>query len=151
MQVYRLRQKIQYNFIDIKVIVCYYKHNYLRTEVFMDKKAWTPLGTLLIIATILISPLMDYVWAFLFAGIIPGTNYTLPFWTMSLILASIGIAAIRWLLHQPLFIGNVLAPKTQLAVVPARRTTRRRKSSVQKLASTRRTRKQYQSVSPATN
>lgn len=44
--------------------------------------------------------------AFLFAGVLPGTNIILPFWATSLIALMIGFLAIRWLMKDPLYIGD---------------------------------------------
>ncbi len=109
------------------------------------KKAVIILASMIGIGVIFsISPLLNYICAFLFAGIIPGTGYVLPFWAMSLILGYIGVVAINWLMKQSLFIGD--DPYTQT------RARERARASVKvarikaspSLASTRHTRKRYQ-------
>lgn len=84
--------------------------------------------------------------AFLFAGIVPGTTITLPFWAMSCILFTIGYGAITWLKRDMLYIGDVrgieqqrkqtarayVAQKTSSSVVikkPVRARQRRRQQT----------------------
>lgn len=56
---------------------------------------------------ILIQPVvMNAIFGFLFAGIVPGTSIILPFWAMSCVLAVIGYSAMKWLQRDTLFIGD---------------------------------------------
>lgn len=57
--------------------------------------------------------------AFLFAGVVPGTSYVLPFWAMTLVLAAIGYAALKWLSKDTLYIGDS-AHRQQQAKAEAR-------------------------------
>ena len=111
------------------------------------KKATIILGSIIGLFIILsITPLIDIVCAFLFAGIVPGTDIVLPFWAMSLILATIGTMAINWLFIQSLFIGDDPYQQT-LAREQARvsvKSARTRKQT--SLSSTRQIRKRYRTA-----
>lgn len=55
----------------------------------------------------MIQPIViDATFGFLFAGIVPGTDIVLPFWAMSLVLASVGLIALNWLMGHTLYIGD---------------------------------------------
>ncbi len=49
---------------------------------------------------------LNAVFGFVFAGIVPGTSISLPFWAMSCVLAAIGYSATKWLQRDMLFIGD---------------------------------------------
>lgn len=69
-------------------------------------------GTIILI--IVIQPfIFNAVCTFLFAGVIPGTDIVLPFWAMSLILASLAFTAIKWVRKEPIYIGDTVH-ETQL-------------------------------------
>lgn len=111
------------------------------------KKATIILGSIIGLLIILgVTPIIDIVCAFLFAGIVPGTDIVLPFWAMSLILATIATIAINWLFKQSLFIGDdpyrqSLAREQARATIKSSRT--RKQTS---LTSTRHTRKRYRTA-----
>ncbi|MEO5691205.1 MAG: hypothetical protein ABIQ64_03400 [Candidatus Saccharimonadales bacterium] len=62
---------------------------------------------IVLLALVLQPIVLNAVFSFLFAGIVPGTQITLPFWAMSCILFSIGYGATLWLKRDMLYIGDV--------------------------------------------
>lgn len=64
--------------------------------------------SVIVAITIIIQPwLLGDIVAFLFLGVIPGTDLVLPYWAMILIAAITGAALIGWLSRQQLYIGDV--------------------------------------------
>ena len=57
---------------------------------------------------------------FVFLGLIPGTDITVPFWLMLIAFIAVTILLIRWLTNQPLYIGS-LASQEQTARQIARK------------------------------
>lgn len=79
------------------------------------------------IVVVITSPaVFGAVLLFLFLGIIPGTNIVIPFWVMLPVCLLIAVAALQWLILQPLYIGSIPAQEQtarQLArqrIVPKR-------------------------------
>lgn len=48
----------------------------------------------------------DALLAFVFLGIIPGTDMAMPFWAMGLLIIATALVAISWLGRQPMYIGD---------------------------------------------
>ncbi len=72
----------------------------------MRKTIITP-GILIVLCGLLFQPIvMNALFGFIFAGIIPGTSIVLPFWAMTCVLAAIGYTAAKWLQQDMLFIGD---------------------------------------------
>lgn len=93
---------------------------------------------------------LNAVFALLFAGVVPFTHIVLPFWAMSLLLATIAYAALRWLRRQPLFIGDT-AHRERLAKSRARShvlsvAAAQNQKHTAKKSAVRRTRKRYQTA-----
>ncbi len=73
------------------------------------------------IIILLIQPfVMNSFFSFIFAGVVPGTTIVLPFWAMSLFLASIGYIAIKSVSKETLFVGDT-AHKERQAKANAKR------------------------------
>jgi hypothetical protein len=101
-------------------------------------------GLILIMQPFVMDPLL----AFVFAGIIPGTNLELPFWAMSLLLACVGYIAIRWATKDPVYIGDTPHQEAQKKLAarkyvlqkinptpkPSRRPTLRRRKRTYRVA-----------------
>lgn len=66
-----------------------------------------------IIGMLLQPAVLNTIISFLFLGIVPGTDISLPFWAMSLILFIIGYTAMRWLRHEMMFIGDEIQLERQ--------------------------------------
>lgn len=50
---------------------------------------------------------MGVIFELVFLGIIPGTALSIPFWIMLPASVLIGFLAIRWIMGQPMYIGNL--------------------------------------------
>lgn len=72
----------------------------------MSTRFRVSIGVFVVIIALLQPVVMNAFIAFLFAGIIPGTTISLPFWLMSLLLVSVAYIAIRWISKDPIYIGD---------------------------------------------
>ena len=71
------------------------------------RKVITISSILMALVGVIIQPaILNGLFGFLFAGIVPGTSITLPFWAMSCVLFMIGYSAVLWLKNDMLFIGD---------------------------------------------
>lgn len=63
----------------------------------------------IIIIVVVSQPIIfNGLFTFIFAGVVPGTDISLPFWAMSLVLATIAFVAIKWVRKEPLYIGDTI-------------------------------------------
>jgi hypothetical protein len=72
----------------------------------MSTRLRVGIGLFVVIIALLQPVVMNAFIAFLFAGIIPGTTISLPFWLMSVLLVTVGYIAIRWISKDPIYIGD---------------------------------------------
>lgn len=64
--------------------------------------------------------IMTAIFNFVFLGAIPGTKNSVPFWIMLPSMVFLGFLVVRWITHQPMYIGN-LAEQEKLARQLARK------------------------------
>ena len=79
----------------------------------MSTRFRVSIGVFVVIIALLQPVVMNAFIAFLFAGIIPGTTISLPFWLMSLLLVSVAYIAIRWISKDPIYIGETTSAKSR--------------------------------------
>ena len=72
----------------------------------MSTRFRVSIGLFVVIIALLQPSVMNAFIAFLFAGIIPGTTISLPFWLMSILLVTVAYIAIRWVSKDPIYIGD---------------------------------------------
>lgn len=94
------------------------------------------IGIALLVAASLISlasntHLIDALFLFLLMGLLPGTTFVLPPWIMMVAVVLMAVAAVSWLLRQPLYIGS-LAAQEKTARQLARQKAARRVSASDK-------------------
>lgn len=71
------------------------------------KKGFVFWGIFAISLYLLMQPAVYYtLLSFLFIGLVPGTQITLPFWVMWIIFCIIAGVALAWLFNQTLYIGD---------------------------------------------
>lgn len=73
----------------------------------MRKKAFVLLIAIITIMVLLFVPdVLNALLAFIFIGIIPGTDFSLPMWAMGLFIVITAAVAVTWLSSQSLYIGD---------------------------------------------
>ena len=73
----------------------------------MNKRLmWTGIFLTIIGLLIFVPDIANALLAFMFVGIIPGTDMSLPFWAMGLFIVIAAAIAIVWLGNQSLYIGD---------------------------------------------
>jgi hypothetical protein len=75
---------------------------------------------LALIALLNLSAITTALFNFVFLGAIPGTQTNVPFWVMLPSMVFLGFVVVRWITHQPMYIGN-LAEQEKLARQLARK------------------------------
>lgn len=107
------------------------------------------------LAVLLAQPVvMNALISFLFAGVVPGTSYTLPFWLMETILIVIGLILLGFLSRQTLYIGDTAyakkragrAARAKIARDISRRGSAQSKATPTPAAASTRTKRRYQPV-----
>ena len=85
--------------------------------------------------------IMGGLFAFVFLGMIPGTQYSLPTWLMFVVYILGIMFVIRWLVRQPLYIGSLSRQeKTARAIARKKITSRKKAPTDTTRARTKRTR-----------
>ncbi len=72
----------------------------------MSTAAKTIIGSFITVVIVSQPIVFTAIFTFFFTGSVPGTDITLPFWAMTLVLCSIGYIAIKWLTKDTLYIGD---------------------------------------------
>lgn len=104
-----------------------------------NRKTLTVFILVAVILLIVRPEILGSVFALIFLGLIPGTDWSIPSLVMFLVYAVVAVLVIRWLVRQPLYIGNMSKQeKTARAIArkkvlkskakkaPARKSTARR-------------------------
>ena len=85
------------------------------------RKIILPASIVLVILFFFYLPeIVTIVFNFVFLGAIPGTKNNIPFWIMLPSMVFLGFLVVRWITHQPMYIGN-LAEQEKLARQLARK------------------------------
>lgn len=50
---------------------------------------------------------LNAVFALIFLGLLPGTSVSIPFWIMLPATLCIAFVLVRWIMHQPMYIGSL--------------------------------------------
>ena len=108
----------------------------------MSKKALALAIAILAVALLILVPdVTNALLAFIFIGIIPGTDISLPMWAMGLFIIITAAIAITWLSSQSLYIGDRVYQQKQakasardyvlekVSKSPAKKSTPRTRSS----------------------
>lgn len=72
----------------------------------MKKRILTLFTAIAIILVLTQTQIANAVASFFFIGLVPGTNYSMPFWAMMSINGFLGLILLSWLSHQSLYIGD---------------------------------------------
>ena len=86
-------------------------------------------GLLCLIILLVRPEILGALFAFIFLGLIPGTQLSLPFWAMLIIYAVGAILVIRWLISQPLYVGNLAKQEKTARAIARKKATAKKKSS----------------------
>lgn len=86
-------------------------------------------GLLCLIILLVRPEILGALFAFIFLGLIPGTQLSLPFWAMLIIYALGAILVIRWLISQPLYVGNLAKQEQTARAIARKKVTAKKKST----------------------
>ena len=85
-------------------------------------------GLLCLIILLVRPEILGGLFAFIFLGLIPGTQLSLPFWAMLIVYAIGAILVIRWLISQPLYVGNLAKQEKTARAIARKKVTAKKKS-----------------------
>ena len=73
----------------------------------LNRKTLTALIVVAVILLIVRPEILGSIFALIFLGLIPGTNLSIPSLVMFLVYGIVAVLVIRWLVRQPMYIGNM--------------------------------------------